>query len=263
MGYVDVHCHLGDEAFNDDLDEVILRARKAGLVAIITSSLSIEDAQKTLGILKRYRGFVYRTVGLDYTVLEEGLVDEVARYIEQNRNTIIGIGEVGLDYYLVRGEDRRIQRKIFSFWIEYSKGMDLPIIVHSRSAGRYALEMLFEHRAERVLMHAFDGRSSLARRAAERGYYFSIPPSIARSIQKQKLVKALPLENILLETDSPVLAPEKGVRNEPANVRISASWIAKIKGVPLESVVEVTYGNARALFEVDFGAARLKGAEAT
>jgi len=253
MRFIDVHCHLGEDVFRKDLDRVLKRAEEAGVVAIITSSLTFKDAEFTLQLIRKYRGLVYRTVGLDYTILNEDEVDMMASYIEKNRDTIIGIGEVGLDYYIFRDHRyREKQRKIFSFWIEFAKSLDMPIVVHSRSAGKYALNLLFEHRAERVLMHAFDGRASYAKMAAEKGYYFSIPPSIARSEQKRKLVKVLPMDRLLLETDSPVLAPTKGERNEPANVVVSAEWISRIKGIPIEVVAEMTCQNAEILFGVKF-----------
>jgi TatD DNase family protein len=128
----------------------------------------------------------------------------------------------------------------------------LPLNVHSRSAGHHTLDLLITCGANRVLMHAFDGKASYAVRAAEQhGYLFSIPPSVVRSSQKQKLVRLLPLEALVLESDSPVLGPEPGVRNEPANLMHAVRCIAALKGVSEDRVQEITTVNAKRLFRID------------
>ena len=252
MRLVDVHCHL-ERGFIDELEGVLARARSAGVVAIVTSSLSIGDAKVSEELVSKYSGYIFRTVALDYSVLDFNMVEEMVRYIERNRETIIGIGEVGLDYYIFKSqEEREKQKKIFRYWIKYAKTLDYPLIIHSRSAGKYALEILFEERAERVIMHAFDGKAGHAKRGAERGYFFSIPPSIARSPQKQRMVKLLPLESLLLESDAPVLAPSRGERNEPKNIRVSLQWISKIKGVSEEKVADIIYSNTEYIYGVKF-----------
>lgn len=246
---IDVHCHLDAEEFSNDLDLVIQRAKESGVRAIVTSAIDDRSIMISEVLIAKYRGYVYRTVGLDYTVLDVSLLNNVFSYIEKNKSTIVGIGEVGLDYYVFEDDLRRkIQREFFIKWIDFSKELDLPLVVHSRSAGKYALECLVENNAERVIMHAFDGRASHAKNVISKGYFFSIPPSIVRSEQKQKLVKALPLELLLLESDAPVLAPVKDVRNEPANIRVSAEWIAKLKNVSIDKVIEVTSENSRRIF---------------
>jgi TatD DNase family protein len=132
--------------------------------------------------------------------------------------------------------------------VALSLELDLPLNIHSRSAGRATIDLLIERGAKRALLHAFDGKASTALPGVEAGYFFSVPPSIVRSRQKQKLVKRLPLESILLETDSPVLGPEPGERNEPRNVAVSLRAIAEIKEIPERAVAEAVRENARRLF---------------
>jgi TatD DNase family protein len=126
--------------------------------------------------------------------------------------------------------------------------LNLPLNVHSRSAGRHAIALLLEKNVERVQMHAFDGKSSAALPAVEAGYFFSIPPSVVRSRQKQKLVKRLPLSCLLIETDSPVLGPSPEERNEPANIWLSVKTIAALKDVSEEAVLAAVSENTERLY---------------
>jgi len=244
---IDVHCHLTAPEFEGRVREVVEKSVKAGVKAIITSGLGYEDGLKALEI-SDYR-IVYPSLGVSPYMLEG--YEQVIKLISRESRRIVAIGEVGLDYWRVRDDEgRNRQRRVFREFIELSKSLDLPLIIHSRSAGRYALEILFEMKAERVIMHAFDGAAKHAVKAVEKGYMFSIPPSIARSQQKRNLVKRIPLENLLLESDSPVLSPVAGQVNYPWNILVSAEWIGKIKGVSIEKVVEVTGRNAAEILDL-------------
>jgi TatD DNase family protein len=156
---------------------------------------------------------------------------------------------VGLDYWVVREEpERELQREILKKFIELSKELNLPLNVHSRSAGRHAISMLLENNAGQVQMHAFDGKAAAALPAVEAGYYFSIPPSVVRSRQKQKLVKRLPLSCLLIESDSPVLGPAPQERNEPANIPLSVKAVAELKDVSEEEVIAAVTENTERLY---------------
>jgi len=244
---IDVHCHLTAPEFEGKVGEIVEKSVKAGVKAIITSGLGYEDGLKALEI-SDYR-IVYPSLGVSPYMLEG--YEQVIELISRESRRIVAIGEVGLDYWRVRDDEGRDkQRRVFREFIELSKSLDLPLIIHSRSAGKYALEMLFEMKAERVIMHAFDGAAKHAVKAVERGYMFSIPPSIARSQRKRNLVKRIPLENLLLESDSPVLSPVAGQVNYPWNILVSAEWIGKIKGVSIEKVIEVTGRNAAEILDL-------------
>ncbi|MEM3712606.1 MAG: TatD family hydrolase [Thermoproteota archaeon] len=248
---MDSHAHLSDSAFEKDLEQVVVRARENGLAAIVDSGLGREGALKSLSISGKFRDYVYSTIGIDYGAPFMDDLEEFKRLILDNRNSIIGIGEVGLDYYTVKKQDERVRLiDYFKEFIDLSKKLDLPLIVHSRSAGREAIELLIESGARKVLMHAFDGKASHAMKGVESGFFFSIPPSIVRSPQKQKLVSKLPIENILLESDSPVLGTDPLKRNEPANIVFSLREIARIKNIDPELVAEETTRNACRLFRL-------------
>ncbi len=243
---VDVHCHLTAREFEGKLDLLIRESIDSGVGVMITSGLGYEDSLKVLEISDYRR--IYPSLGVPPHDLAG--YERVLELIEKEKARIIGIGEVGLDYWRGSRSSRNVQERVFEEFIELAKSLDLPVIVHSRSAGKYALEILFREKAERVIMHAFDGKASHAMRAAGRGYMFSIPPSIVRSVQKQKLVDKLPLDNLLLESDAPVLAPDRNRVNRPKNVKISAEWISRIKGISFSRVVDKTTSNAVEVFGV-------------
>jgi TatD DNase family protein len=242
---VDTHVHLCDAVFDSDRKDVLARARAAGIAAVIAVGENLADARKNLEMAGAHP-MIRPAAGLYPTLLSLEQAEEMHRFIRHHRDRLFAIGEVGLDYWAVQEESQKgLQREIFAGFIELAKELNLPLNVHSRSAGRHAVALLLEHGATRVQLHAFDGRSSAALPAVEAGFFFSIPPSIARSEQKQKLVRQLPLSCLLVETDSPVLGLSAQERNEPANAVLSIQWIAAIKDISeaqvVESVEENTY----------------------
>ena len=251
MKLIDVHCHLQDGAFDVDRDEIVRRARQASVASIVISSLSLVDAPKTLEVARRYQDCVYVCIGLNPTHLDFEEVEEVRGFIRTFKNRIVGVGEVGLDYYWVREEkSRELQIRLLKEWIGFSEEIDLPLVIHSRSAGKYVIQILLNRGFKRVIMHAYDGRAGWAVKAAEEGIYFSIPTSVWHSRQKQKLVKALPLESLMVESDAPVLSPMRGDRNEPANLVYAIRRIAELKDLPEEEVADTTTRNAEKFFQL-------------
>ena len=245
---VDTHSHLCDSIFDSDRTEVIERARDAGVSAILTVGENLSDAKLNIELAEKYPELM-PGAGLYLSHLDINQAEALASFIRREKNNLIAIGEVGLDFWVVKEKsERAIQRKIFSSFIELSMELGLPVNVHSRSAGRHAVAMLLEHGAQKVQLHAFDGKASAAMPAVEAGYFFSIPPSIVRSRQKQKLVKHLPISCLLIETDSPVLGPFPKKRNEPANAVISVDAIAEIKNIRREEVIETVFENTCRLY---------------
>ena len=250
---VDTHAHICDPLFDADREEVLRNAAAAGVGAVIAVGENISDARKNIELAEAHP-LLRPAAGLYPTTLDPAQADELLAFIRSERSRLVAIGEVGLDFWIVKEDaGKEIQRDIFKSFIALSKELDLPLNVHSRSAGRHAVALLLECGAARVQMHAFDGKASAALPAAEAGYFFSIPPSVVRSRQKQKLVKNLPLSCILLETDSPVLGPDPNERNEPANVTVSIKAAAELKNVSEEQVIEaVTTNTARLYGDLEF-----------
>ncbi len=249
MRLTDVHAHLCDPAFDTDLSPTLDRAHAAGVATIVAVGETLVDARKNLEIAARFPGSVLAAAGLYPAHLDAAQADAVVALVRERRSEFAAIGEVGLDHWKVQDEaGRELQREIFLDFVALSLELDLPLNVHSRSASRHAVALLLERGARRVLLHAFDGKVSTALPAVEAGWFFSIPPSVVRSPQKQKLARRLPLSSLLLETDSPVLGPEPGTRNEPAHLGIALSAVAAIKGLPAEEVAEAVTENACRLF---------------
>uniref|UniRef100_A0A3Q3WF07 Uncharacterized protein n=1 Tax=Mola mola TaxID=94237 RepID=A0A3Q3WF07_MOLML len=258
QGFVDCHCHISAGDFDRDIDEVIENSKKAGLLALLAVAEHAGEFEKIIE-LSQFPGFIFPCLGVHPVQKvsperQRGAslqdLDAALPIIQKYKDQLVAIGEVGLDFtprYVSSDADKEGQRQVLIRQAQLAKELDLPN-VHSRSAGRPTIHLLKEQ-VEKALLHAFDGKPSVAMEGVKAGYFFSIPPSIIRSEQKkQKLVKQLPLENICLETDSPVLGPEKQVRNEPTNISISAEYVSKIKGVSLQMVMEVTTQNALRLF---------------
>ena len=245
---IDTHTHLCDPVFNIDRALVLAKARQAGVTHVITVSETMADIRFNLK-LARIHPELYPAAGLYPANLDFEEAEQIAALIEKEAEKFVAIGEVGLDYWVVKEEEEReIQRQIFSSFIDLSLTTGLPLNIHSRSAGKNVVQMLLEKGARRVQLHAFDGKASSALPAVEAGYFFSIPPSIVRSKQKQNLVRRLPLNSLLLETDSPVLGAEPDVRNVPANLSIALDAIAEIKNQAREAVLEAVTANTLKLY---------------
>lgn len=214
---------------------------------------------KVLQLAQRHPDFVFPCLGVHpvqgaltgeqrCVTIED--VQKAIPIIEKNIDQITAIGEIGLDFQpriCVRPEDKDIQRQVLKMQVDLAIKHNLPVNVHSRSAGRPTIAALKEFGADKVLLHAFDGKPAVAMSGVEAGYYFSIPPSCVRN-PESKLVQRLPTTNILLESDSPALGPEKNVRNEPKNISISCDYIAIRKNLDAKELSRITTSNALKLF---------------
>jgi TatD DNase family protein len=244
----DTHAHLGAREFDADRAEVIARARAAGVQPIVVVGEDLADARRGLELAGLHPE-LRPAAGLHPGRLDLRQAEELLDLIRRERRRLAAVGEVGLDHWVVQDEAaRELQREIFTRFIELARELDLPLNVHSRSAGRPAIALLLARGVRRVQLHAFDGKASTALPAVEAGFFFSIPPSIVRSRQKQKLVRRLPLACLLAETDSPVLGPQPQERNEPANAARVVEAIAEIKGVHPAEARKALAENARRLY---------------
>jgi TatD DNase family protein len=264
MKLVDVHCHINHESFKDDLDKVIQRAKKVGVQAIFLSGVNPETNREVLEYTRKYPLIkaslgIYPTdaigMGSDETGLAEHEgkidVDNELKFIQKNIENVAAIGEIGMDFHWATKEETyeeqaAIFRKIIRFAIKHKK----PIVIHSRKAEAECLEILeqeIKNNEISIINHCFSGRKSLMTKAIELGHYFSIPPCIVKASNFQTLVKKAPLTQLLTETDSPWLAPDKG-RNEPAFVTYSIKKIAEVKDITEKEVSEQIWENYQKIF---------------
>src|SRR3989338_890632 len=220
----DVHAHLHSEQFKEDLEEVIDRAKKAGLSYIIEAGLDLESNKKVLNLSSKFN-IIKPSLGLyptDAVKLTDEQIEENINFIRQNKDKIIAIGEVGLDF----NEGRETEKK--------QEEIKKPLIVHSRKAEEECIQMLESSSLKRVVFHCFNGNFKLVKKIEENKWYLSIPPIILRSLHFQGVVQLVSITNLLTETDSPYLAPPPKTRNEPAFVKFSVEKISEIKNLTFE-----------------------------
>lgn len=246
---IDTHTHLCDPVFSSDRALVLAKAREAGVSHVISVSETLADVELNLKLAEVHADLC-PAAGLYPANLDLDEAQRTISLIEADPGRFIAIGEVGLDHWVVKEEaERALQREIFLSFIDLSLETELPLNIHSRSAGKVVVDLLLKKGAKRVQLHAFDGKASSALPAVEAGYFFSVPTSLLRSRQKQKLVKRLPLSVMLLETDSPVLGVDPDTRNEPANLPLVVDAIAEIKGEDPAAVREIVTANTYRLYE--------------
>ncbi len=242
---IDTHCHL--EHFTpDDLEQVINNAKNCGLKIMLSSGVNPDTNRKTLEIAKKY-DIVKPALGV-YPGLNDINIDEEIDFIEKNKDKIIAIGEIGLDYTEGKEEHLRQQILIFQKLIGLAKKMNKPVIVHSRKAEEDAINVLESSAHKKVLLHCFSGKKRLVKKASDLGYYFSIPTNVVRAQNFQIMAKEVNINQLFCETDSPYLSPFKDKRNEPAFVIESYKKIAELKGISLEEVINNVWVNFQKLF---------------
>lgn len=249
---IDVHCHLEQKDYDNDLEEVIERAKENGIKAIITCSANIKDFEKSLEIAKKFKNYVFLTASVHPIHVPEYSDEEIMdflKFLRENRKHIIGIGETGLDYYWVKDENQRErQKKVFLWHIELAKELSLPLIVHSRDANSETVKILEQAGYDKVLWHFF-GDKNLVDWLIENNYRASFNTLLLRSKTHKKIVKALPLEIILLETDAPWLG--FGKRNEPTAIIQVAEKIAEVKKLGFEEIWQKCGENAKEFFGLE------------
>lgn len=247
---IDVHCHLESKEYDADLEQVMSKCRKE-LKAVITSCAHPRDFQKSLALVKKYPKFVYMTIGFHPSYIKEitdKLLDSYLDLVEKNKGFISGIGECGLDYYWVKEPElREKQKELFLEHIEVARNMNLPLVIHSRDAEMECLDLLELQNAKKVLLHFFSEKN-LVEKVIKLGYFISVNTAIFKSKGLRKIVKEVPIEKIMTETDAPWLG--NGDRNTPLSIRKVIKKIAEIKKMEVEETDRITTNNAINFFNL-------------
>ena len=254
---IDSHCHLDHSPLYEKLNEVINRAQLIGVKFFLTISTSLKSFEVVKTIISKYEN-IYGTLGIHpHEVKNHADVDKKMLVGLKGINSkIIGIGETGLDFYY-QNSDKLIQQEKFKEHIETAIDLDIPIIVHSREAEMDTFNILkdFSSKNPKILMHCFTGSFKFSKKLLDLGAYISLSGIITfkNSIELQEIASSMPLDRLLIETDSPYLAPEpkRGSTNEPSFIKHTVQKLAKIKNISYDDLIVYTSNNFIKLFSLN------------
>ena len=258
MELFDSHSHYNDEKFNEDREKIIKETYEAGVTKFVCAGYNINSSLFSLEMSKKYE-FIYSICGIspnDIPQSEQQLwkdIAEISKIVKDNKSKkLVAIGEIGLDYYWNK-DNKELQKQAFIKQIELANELELPIVIHSRDASVDTLDIIRNNKVEKSgIFHCCQLNQELVRQALELGYYISFagPITFKNSKNAPEIIKMVPMDRILIETDSPYLSPEpnRGKRNDCRNVKYVAQKIADVKGITIEEVAQKTYENAMRIF---------------
>lgn len=251
---VDSHAHIDDERFDADRDEVVARALAAGVSLILNVGADMGSSARSVALAEKYPG-IYAAVGMhphDAKDMRETDYTQLEQWTKHPR--VVAIGEIGLDYHYDLSP-RPVQKEVFLRQLDLARKTGKPFIIHEREAHADTLEIIRSAaRGLKGVFHCFSGSVETAREYLKMGFYISVagPVTFSKSGKTKEVAKFVPLDRLLVETDSPYLTPQphRGHRNEPAYVRLVAEEIASLRNLPLEEVAAATTANVRRLFDI-------------
>jgi TatD DNase family protein len=253
---VDAHIHLSDDEYSGCIDEVVEEARASSVVALVSNSMDLKTSIGSLDLAERFPGMVYAALGIhpwSVNNLDDDQLQQTIDFIsnkEKNGN-FIAIGEIGLDIKYMNIWDRQL--KIFDSMLHLAEKFKLPVIIHSRGTTEQIIDMLPSYNVKKVLLHWFSNPISALAKAVDRGFYISEGVPVAFSNGIRDVVKRVPLENLLTETDGPVRffqKPFEGKRTTPAFIPTVIKAIAEVRGIDVESVAEQVRENFERFFRI-------------
>jgi len=250
---IDTHVHLNADQFKDNVEEVIQRALENDVKKMIVIGFDTKTNLKAISLAEQY-SFIYATVGFHPTDATKVTDKDKELLLEQlQNNKVVGIGECGLDFYWDK-DHKETQIELFKWHIEISKKMDLPLIIHMRDATEVTYKVLSEYKDIKGIMHCYSGSAEMAPLFIDLGLHISLggPVTFKNGIKPKEVAKVVPIDKLLIETDSPYLSPHpfRGKTNEPFRVKLVAEEISRIREVSYQEIAKHTTNNAIKLFNL-------------
>jgi len=248
---IDTHCHLDFPEFDTDREACLGRAKENGIDYIINVGSSLEGSRKSVALAQKYEQ-VYATVGIHPHEADETIPDIEAKIKELAKNKkVVAIGEIGLDYFKHFSNPKN-QPPLFQKLIQVAKETNLPLVIHTRDAQADTLKILKNAMPLRAVVHCFSGDEAFLKECLDLGFLISFTCNVTykKAENLREVLKLVPLERLLLETDAPYLSPEgfRGKRNEPFQVRLLAEFAANLRKLEVGEISEATTRNARKFF---------------
>ncbi len=248
--FTDSHCHIFNEYYTD-IDEILKKAEESKVDKFIVAATDIKSSVEVLNLAKEYKN-IYICLGIHPDSIDNSL-DEFEKILVENvdNEKLVAIGEIGLDYYY--GKDTRdMQIKYFEYQLSLAEKYDLPVVVHSRDATKDTIDCLRKYRVTGVI-HCFTGSLDTAKIYMKMGFYIGVNGVMTfKKAKIDEVIKEIPLEKLVLETDSPYLTPEpyRKYKNQPAYIYTIAQYLANLKGVSLEEISRITEKNIKDIFDI-------------
>ncbi len=251
--FFDTHAHYDDEKFDGDRAEVLSQMADAGVELIVDPATDIASAKKARQIAREY-GFVYFAAGVHPHEAKEASETYLEDIRELARDSkCVAVGEIGLDYHY-DFSPRDVQKRVYAEQLELAKELGLPVIIHEREAARDNLDMLRAHSGVRGVIHCFSGSWETAKELLDMGFYLGFTGVVTFKNARKcvETAEKMPLERMLIETDSPYMAPvpHRGERNSSLNIRLVAERIARIRGISTEETARITTENGRRFYGI-------------
>ena len=251
--YFDTHAHYDSSKFSEDRDAVLRAVYDSGVSLIVDPGDTFERSKNTVALANQY-DFIYAAVGVHPEEYETWTQNTAAKLHELAKSPkVVAIGEIGLDYYWDK-EHTELQKQMFRAQIELALELDLPIIVHDREAHGDCFSIVCEYSKLRGVFHCYSGSAEMAKELIKRGWYlgFDGPITYKNNVKVMEVLAVTPLEQIVLETDSPYLSPvpNRGKRNDSRNLPYIAAIVAREKGITVEETAAITYENGKRLYGI-------------
>ncbi|RLG14200.1 MAG: hypothetical protein DRN66_02615 [Candidatus Nanohalarchaeota archaeon] len=253
MKTIDCHCHIQDAKYRDNFEEFAEELKEKCLFVIV-SGANRQWNRDAVTLAKKYLDFIYATIGLhpiDASKTSKEEFEEELKFIEKNKDNIVAVGEIGLDYHWEKDEQKiDLQKQRFIEFLNLAKKINKPVVIHSWDAEEDCIDILKQQNMEKVVMHCFSGKKHAMEKALSYGDYICFSTNVLFSKALKKLARDCPVEKMLIETDSPYLDPNHTGKNLPWNTLLSVKKIAELKKTDPDMLLNKIIENAKEVFGI-------------